>query len=54
MCGMMDCSESDILIEICGNLDKSNTQLQFRCVIFRLVLFHGTSSDIDHFLSFSI
>ena len=44
-------SESDSMIEICGKLDKSNTQLKFRCVIFRLA---RTSSDRDGFLSFSI
>ena len=26
--------ESDCMIEICGNLAKSNTLLKFRCVIF--------------------
>ena len=32
---MTYCSESDSIIQICGKLDKSNTLLQFRRVIFR-------------------
>ena len=28
------------MIEICGKLDKLNTELVFRCVIFHLALFH--------------
>ena len=32
---MIDCGESDNMIEIGGKLDKSNTYLRFRCVIFR-------------------
>ena len=28
------------MVEICGKLDKSNTYLKFRFVIFRSALFH--------------
>ena len=41
---MIDCSEFDSMIEICGKLDKSNTILYIRSNI-SFVLFHGTSSD---------
>ena len=42
------------MIEISRKLDKSNTELQFRCVIFRSVLFRRTASESDCFLGFSI
>ena len=32
---MIDCIQSDSLIEIFGKLNKSNTQLRYRYVIFR-------------------
>ena len=32
---IIDCSESDNMIEICRKLYKSNTSLRFKCVIFR-------------------
>ena len=32
---MIDCCESNSLIEICGKLNKANTEIRFRCVIFR-------------------
>ena len=32
---MIDCGESDNMIEICGQLDKPNTKNRFRSVTFR-------------------
>ena len=32
-------------IEICGKLDKSNTQLRSRCVIFRLRFISSTQTS---------
>ena len=30
----IDCDDSDCMIEIYKQLDKSNTEIRFRCVIF--------------------
>ena len=35
------------VIEICGKLDKSNTKLKFRCVIFHLALFQFHVLEIN-------
>ena len=50
------CSEPDSMIEICGKLDKSNTSLNFTCVIFRSALFHlhKLLQERACFLSFSL
>ena len=37
---MVDGSEFDSTTEICGKLDKSNTKLKYRCLLFRWDLFH--------------
>ena len=48
------CSETDCMIEIFGKLDKSNTSLKLRCVIFRSALFtlYELNQDRDSFPSF--
>ena len=44
---IIDCCKSDCMIEICGKLDKSNTSLKFRCVIFRSIG-NKTERNITH------
>ena len=58
---MIDCREFDSMLEIFGKLDKSNTLLNFRCVIFRSAIFQNKISlmkpdtfDFNSLLAFQL
>ena len=49
---MIDCGESDNVIEICGKLDKSNTQNRFKGAIFCSFISYYENFQTESFSEF--